>query len=67
MLLFAFFIQVFTHRYGRDGRDTKKYEDSCLLFDFEFLENICSPLSIKNYRSCLTNFVELLNENSRTG
>ena len=27
---------VLTHRYGRDGRDSKKFEDKSLVFDFCF-------------------------------
>ena len=65
--LLFFVLTVFTHRYGRDGRDTKKYEDSCLLFDYEFLQNLSSPQSVQHYKSCLATFIDLLNENATTG
>jgi hypothetical protein len=41
---------------------TKKYDDSCLIFDAEFMEHLCSPSSIKNYEEALANFVLLINK-----
>jgi hypothetical protein len=41
---------------------TKKYDDSCLIFDAEFMEHLCSPSLIKNYEEALANFVLLINK-----
>jgi hypothetical protein len=60
-------ILVFTHRYGKDGRESKKYEDKCLLFDFEFLKSIADPVFVERYKKSLSSFLTLLNENNRSG
>ena len=69
-LLYRFFFFLFlviTHRYGKDGRDTKKYEDKCLLFDLDFFQQLSTPQFYANYRNGLDTFVELLNKNQKTG
>ena len=58
---------VITHRYGRDGRDSKKFEDKCLIFDFEFLQSISDPAFVREYNKCLSTFIALLNDNMKTG
>ena len=58
---------VVTHRYGRDGRDTKKYEDKCLMFDLEFLQTIATPSFVEKYNTSLSTFICLLNDNMKTG
>jgi hypothetical protein len=60
-------ILVFTHRYGKDGRETKKFEDKCLLFDFEFLKSIADPVFVERYKNSLSTFLTLLNENNNSG
>lgn len=62
-----FILLVLTHRYGRDGRDSKKFEDKSLVFDFCFLQRIAEKSFINNYKSALNSFVNLLNENPKTG
>jgi hypothetical protein len=58
---------VFTLRYGKDGRETKKFEDKCLLFDFEFLKSIADPVFVERYKNSLATFITLLNENKNSG
>jgi hypothetical protein len=60
-------ILVFTHRYGKDGRESKKFEDKCLLFDFEFLKSIADPVFVERYKNSLSTFLTLLNENNKLG
>ena len=56
-----------THRYGRDGRDSKKFEDKSLLFDFNFLQAIVNQQFVNDYMTALNSFVLLLNENTKPG
>jgi hypothetical protein len=56
-----------THRYGRDGRDSKKFEDKCLLFDLEFLKSISNKSFTDDYTSHLKEFVLSINDNTYTG
>jgi len=56
-----------THRYGRDGRDSKKFEDKSLIFDFPFLKSISDKLFVADYMLSLNTFVLLLNEQTTTG
>jgi hypothetical protein len=58
---------VLTHRYGRDGRDSKKFEDKSLVFDFCFLQRIAEKTFIQDYKLALNSFVVLLNEKPKTG
>jgi hypothetical protein len=58
---------VLTQRYGRDGQNSKKFEDKALIFDFHFLQSIAEETFIKTYMSSLNSFVLLLNEVSKTG
>ncbi len=51
----------------KDGRETKKFEDKCLLFDFEFLKSIADPVFVERYKNSLSTFLTLLNENNNSG
>ena len=65
--LYFFVFLVLTHRYGRDGRDSKKFEDKCLAFDMGFLQRIAEKKFIDDYRLALKSFVCLLNDKPNTG
>ena len=58
---------MITHRYGKEGRDSTKYEDKCLLFDFELFENFTKSDFVTHYKTKLQHFVTLLNEQTSTG
>jgi len=58
---------VLTHRYGRDGRDSKKFEDKSLLFDFTFLQSIVDKAFVHDYMQELNTFVNFLNNPPKTG
>ena len=52
---------VYTHRYGREGMATKKFDDTCLIFDWELLDHLSEPPSLKNYDAALITFLQLIN------
>ena len=66
LLLYNIIILVLTHRYGRDGRDTKKYEDKCLLFDIEHFKHMTDKKFTDHYNTCLKEFIDLLNEDTKS-
>jgi len=51
-----------THRYGREGGATKRFDDTCLLFDFEFMEHLCSLSAIQNYKEALALFLQAIHQ-----
>ncbi len=66
-MYFLFSFLVLTHRYGRDGRDSKKFEDKAVIFDFTFLQSIVDRSFVGDYMLALNSFVLRLNENPKAG
>jgi hypothetical protein len=62
-----FFLLVLTHRYGRDGPESKKFDDKCLLFDFEFFQKINNSTFTDNYKKSLHKFSVLLENYRKSG
>ena len=58
---------VLTHRYGKDGRDSKKFEDKALIFDFGFIQRITDKSFVEDYKTALTSFIHMLKDNPKTG
>jgi hypothetical protein len=58
---------VLTHRYGREGRELKKFEDKCLLFDFECLQKLSEKSFIDQYSIALDTFAIALDKEVNTG
>lgn len=58
---------MFTHRYCREGRESRKFEDKCLLFDFEFYQALAKKTFIDKYYAHLLTCVALLNKNNQKG
>jgi len=40
---------------------TKKFDDTCLIFDWELLDHLSEPPSLKNYDAALITFLQLIN------
>jgi hypothetical protein len=64
---FFFCSLAITHQYGREGRDTKKFDTKALLFDFEFLESLAQPQFIEQFRDKLVQFIDMLNTTDSKG
>ena len=62
-----FFSLAIMHQYGREGRDTKKFDTKALLFDFEFLESLAQPQFIEQFRDKLVQFIDMLNTTDSKG
>ncbi len=58
---------MITHRYGRDGQNSKKFEDKALCFELTFFKTLVDPNFIEQYKQSLSTFVDLLNKNNKTG
>ncbi len=58
---------VLTHRYGKDGRDSKKFEDKALIFDFGFIQRITDKSFVDDYKVALSSFIRMLKDNPKTG
>jgi hypothetical protein len=56
------FFSVIVTRYGKDGRDSKKFEDKACVFDADFLKVLAAPDFVQGYQTALDNFVARLNE-----
>ena len=56
------FFLALTIRYGREGLATKKFDDSCLIFDAEILAHLCLPSTVKHYEEALAHFLLLINQ-----
>lgn len=65
-LIFGFF-SALTHKYGRDGRDEKKFEKKCLLFDFEFFQKVSEKSFIDQYSITLDTFASALDKEVKSG
>ncbi len=62
-----FYCLVLTHRYGKDGQNSKKFEDKCLCFEIDFFKTLVNPNFIEKYKESLTTFVDLLNKYNKKG
>jgi hypothetical protein len=58
---------VLTHRYGKDGPESKKFDDKCLLFDFEFFQKLNNSTFTDNYKKHLHKFSVLLENHRKSG
>jgi hypothetical protein len=56
-----------THKYGKEGRDLRKFENKCLVFDMDFFKSLTTQEFIQAYNLKLKEFIDLINENQHAG
>jgi hypothetical protein len=60
LILFIFFL-VFSHHYGKEGRDTKQIESKGILLDFELFQNMSTDTFTNSITQKLNQFIKLIN------